>query len=71
MKSKEQQILDKMVLDYEKKVSKLEDELAAYALEHNLRLSLGDYGNGRTLLLEEHEWSGKDRGEWLYSSESC
>jgi hypothetical protein len=71
MKSKEQQILDKMILDYEKKVSKLEDELAEYALEHNLQLSLGDYGNGRSLILTEDHWSGKDRGDWLYSSESC
>lgn len=71
MKSKEQQILNKMIQDYEKEVANLEDKLVEYALEHNLYLSLGDYGNGRTLLLEDNTWSGKERGEWLYSSENC
>lgn len=71
MKDKEQEILDKMVEEYERRVTELENNLVAYALEHNLRLSLGDYGTGRTLILKKGHWSGKDRGEWLYSSESC
>ena len=60
-----------MVAEYEKTISEVEGKLVAFALEHNLRLSLGDYGNGRTLLLEDSDWHGKERGEWLYSSETC
>lgn len=66
-----EQILDDMVKKHEEITSKSEQKLVDYALKHNLYLSLGDYGSGRTLLLEDDHWSGKDRGEWLYSSETC
>lgn len=68
---KPQSILNQMVRDYEKQVEELEGKLVEYALKHNLYLSLGDYGEGRSLILEEDHWSGKDRGDWVYSSESC
>lgn len=66
-----QKILNDKVREYEAQVEALEQELVDYALEHNLYLSLGDYGSSRTLLLEDHKWAGKERGEWLHSSESC
>ena len=77
-----QKILDQMVRAYEGKVAELEKELADFALEYDLDLSLGDYGTGRTLLTakdfevssedsEPRHWSGKGIGEWLYSSETC
>lgn len=66
-----EQILSEMVKKHEEITGKSEQKLVEYALKHNLYLSLGDYGSGRTLLLEDHHWSGKDRGEWLYSSETC
>lgn len=71
MKSKEQAILDEMVREYEAKVSNLEHAMVQYALKHDLRLNLGDYGTGRTLIVSENHWSGKERGEWVYSSENC
>lgn len=66
-----QEILNDMVAEYESVISGVEAKLTAYALEHNLELSLGDYGSGRWLILEDDHWSGKERGEWLYSSETC
>lgn len=66
-----EQILGDMVKKHEEMTNKSEQKLVEYALKHNLYLSLGEYGGGRTLLLENNHWSGKDRGEWLYSSETC
>lgn len=77
-----QKILDEMVRAYEAQVESLEQKLVDYALEHDLYLSLGDYGAGRSLLTrkdfedsqengELSHWSGKELGEWLYSSETC
>lgn len=69
-----QEQLNLMVRDYEVKVAELEQVLVDFALEHELHLSLGDYGSGRDLLLKDDNGrfgSGKKRGEWLYSSETC
>lgn len=77
-----QKILNEMVSEYEAQVSVLEQKLVDYALEHDLYLSLGDYGSGRSLLTrkdfedsqengELSHWSGKELGDWLYSSETC
>lgn len=69
-----QEELKEMVREYEKQVEKLERKLVDFALEHELKLYLGDYGNGRTLLLKDNDeggWNDKKRGEWLYSSETC
>ena len=63
--------LDEKVKAYEAQCEVIEKSLAEYALEHNLHLNLGDYGSGRTLLLEDDKWSGNRRGEWLYSSDNC
>lgn len=70
-KDEHQKILNEMVTSYEKLVEQEEQILVQYALEHDLNLSLGDYGVGRTLVLEKNHWSGHRRGEWLYSSENC
>lgn len=69
-KEKQQQ-LNAMVAHYEKEVQSLEKVLVAFALEYELYLNLGDYGSGRTLVLERNNRRDKGRGEWLYSSESC
>ena len=63
--------LDEKVKAYEAQCRVIENALVEYALEHNLHLELGDYGSGRALLLKDDKWSGKRRGEWLYSSDSC
>lgn len=70
-KKSKQEILDEMVAEYEKTISELESKLTAYTLEHNLELSLGECGSGRSLILKDGHWSGKDCGEWLFSSETC
>jgi hypothetical protein len=66
-----QKELNAKVKAYEDQCRIIEAALTGFALEHNLDLSLGDYGSGRVLLLENDKWSGKRRGEWLYSSDSC
>lgn len=69
-----QEQLKEMVREYNLKVAELEQVLVDFALEHELKLYLGDYGNGRTLLLKDNDeggWNDKKRGEWLYSSETC
>lgn len=74
MKDEAQKKLYEMVREHEALVEASEKRLVEFALEHNLYLSLGDYGQGRTLLLSDDsdDWgSGKKRGEWLYSSETC
>lgn len=63
--------LQEMLKKYNEIVDKAEQELIDFALEHGLHLSLGDYGTGRTLIHEDDHWTGKGRGEWVYSSESC
>lgn len=45
--------------------------LAALGLKHNFYIYIGEYGYGENLLLEDDEWSGYKRGDWLPSSESC
>lgn len=47
---------------------KLQQEIIDHALEYNLDLYLE--GQGR-LLLEDHTWTGKQRGEWYTSTDSC
>lgn len=66
-----QQQLNAMVAHYKKEVQSLEKVLVAFALEYELELTLGEYGSGRTLVLERNDWYDKYRGEWLYSSEAC
>ncbi len=65
------QNLAEMLKNHEELVEKSEQVLVDYALEHGLYLSLGEYGSGRELILEDGQWSGKNRGEWVYSSETC
>lgn len=48
--------------------SRIEAEMIDLALEHNLELYLDGQG---TLLLEDHERTGKQRGEWYTSTDSC
>jgi hypothetical protein len=63
--------LNEKVAAYEAQCEVIEKALVEYALEHNLHLNLGYYGSGRTLLLKDDKWAGKQRGEWLYSSDNC
>jgi hypothetical protein len=45
-----QEVMNEKQRAFLKKVEELEQELVDYAMEHDLYLSLGDYGSGRTLL---------------------
>jgi len=71
-----QDTLNTMVKAHNAMIKKSEKALVAYALEHELNLYLGDYGNGgKTLVLKDGDpsvdYHDKQRGEWLYSSETC
>ena len=63
-KEKAQAALNAAVSEYENSL----DDLVQYALDNNLYLYID--GHGR-LLLEKHEWSYKDRGDWFTSTDSC
>ena len=65
------EVIENALVEYEAQCEVIENALVEYALEHNLHLNLEDYGSGRTLLLEDNKWVGKQRGEWLYSSDNC
>lgn len=70
-KSQAQERLSALLAALNTATSELESAIVDVALEHQLDVSLGDYGSGRSLILEDDHWSGKDRGEWVYSSETC
>jgi hypothetical protein len=56
---------------YDDEVQRLEDELVKFGLRYEYSFDIGSYGNGRSLIVEEGHWSGKEKGAWLSSSESC
>lgn len=47
--------------------ARIEAEMIDLALEHNLEL----YTDAGRLLLEDDKWTGKSRGEWYTSTDSC
>lgn len=64
--------LNEMIAKHEKFIRESEQAMVKFALEHNLHLYLGEYDdNGKTLQLEDNSRYGKQRGEWLHSSETC
>lgn len=63
-KKKAQAALDAAVAEYENSLN----DLVKYALTNNLYLYIDGQGE---LLLEKHEWSYKDRGDWFTSTDSC
>lgn len=73
--------LNAMLEEHNRMVEESEAKLIAFALQHNLELYMGEYGrDGRTLVHtdrcdredeEDYETGGRDRGEWVYSSETC
>lgn len=63
-KEKAQAALDAAVVEYENSLN----DLVKYALTNNLYLYIDGQGE---LLLEKHEWSYKDRGDWFTSTDSC
>lgn len=56
------------IAELQDKYYAIEQEIVALALEHNLDVYLE--GCGR-LLLETDSWTGKTRGEWYTSTDSC
>jgi hypothetical protein len=49
----------------------IKDIVVDLALKHKIHVSLGDYGNGESLQLEDSSWYGTSAGDWLSSSEGC
>ncbi len=56
---------------YDTEVQRLEDELVKFGLRYEYSFNVGSYGSGRSLIVEEVHWSGKEKGEWISSSEAC
>lgn len=63
----------RLIREYDQLVSELEDRLVEFGLNVNqeVYISIGEHGAGRSLITEEGHWSGKERGDWVYSSENC
>ena len=68
-----QKEFNRKIHDYKNKVDELEQELVDFALEWNFHLTLGEYeyGSGKTLLLKDNSWYDLERGDWLYSNQTC
>jgi polyhydroxyalkanoate synthesis regulator phasin len=52
----------------------VEDTLAEVAVEHQIYVELGDYGNGRHVALEDidYGWGAEyTAGQWVSSSSTC
>lgn len=49
----------------------IEDELADLAVKFQINVYIGEYGNGRSVQLEEEEYSEFAVGEWVPSSARC
>lgn len=56
----------------EEQIRSIEKEIVELALKFEIELYRGEYGrDGRELLHYDDSYSGKKRGDWLYSSETC
>jgi hypothetical protein len=71
-----QKQLNQMVKEWEAGEQKLVD----FAVEHGLRLSLGEYGSGKELITTQEQLDDlnrygrcgdKELGDWIYSNETC
>ena len=49
----------------------IEDELADLAVRFQIPVYIGDYGNGRSVQLEEDDYEDYAVGEWVNSSARC
>ena len=54
-------------------LERVEGQLAALAVEHQIHVYVGDYGYGRSVALEDSEdgWNDHSAGEWVASSSTC
>lgn len=49
----------------------VKDIITPIAIKHQVYAYIGDYGNGESLLLEDHDWYDGKAGDWVSSSENC
>lgn len=55
------------ITELKKEFDKIWNEMTELGLEHEIHI----YHEGYSLLLEDDGWSGRERGEWIHSSETC
>ena len=63
--------LNALVKELEEFTAAKEANIIDLALEFKLYVSLGDYGSGRHLCLDDGDWNGNSRGDWVSSSSTC
>lgn len=63
--------IDALTKLHERIAGAIEDELADLAVKFKIDVYLGDYGTGRSVQIEEDEWSDYAVGEWVPSSARC
>lgn len=60
----------KLIKELEGLTDHVEDVMSDVGVEHQIEVYLGDYGNGRFLVLEDDS-DGYSAGEWRSSSSTC
>lgn len=60
----------KLIKELEGLTDHVEDVMSYVGVEHQIEIYLGDYGNGRFLVLEDDP-DGYFAGEWRSSSSTC
>ena len=52
-------------------LERVEGQLAALAVEHQIHVYVGDYGYGRSVALIDDGWHEYAAGQWIASSSTC
>lgn len=63
--------IDSLKKLHEQIAGAIEDELADLAVRFQISVYIGDYGNGRSVQLEEDPYEDYAVGEWVPSSARC
>lgn len=63
--------MDRLQAAHTKVAGALENQMSDLGLKFEISVYLGDYGSGRSLLLQDDEWGDGKRGDWISSSSQC
>lgn len=63
--------IDWVKKQFENHQTEVESWLARVAVKHQIPVSIGEYGAGKSVVLRKSDYHDKDVGDWVYSSETC
>lgn len=71
-KKEAEALIEKYKVSLVEQVKIHEEWIAELALQHNIDVYLGtEYVDGRQLVLNDDDYHGFSRGEWMSSSQTC